>query len=155
MVSRGQSHPRATRHPVTRLHRRLLDHSNEGFSNWEFMSVHSWGEKAEGVWTLEIQDVPAQVRDPDKQGQWPWERLPALVTPGLPGSCCSVSGHSLSPHFYEGKIPFFRCRVWLNGFSTSTVSYTVTAAPDPGPLSSPQRDAPEPPGSHARGPGNP
>lgn len=52
------------------LHRRLLDHSNEGFSNWEFMSVHCWGEKAEGVWTLEIQDMPAQVRNPDKQGQW-------------------------------------------------------------------------------------
>ncbi|ELK16877.1 Proprotein convertase subtilisin/kexin type 6, partial [Pteropus alecto] len=51
------------------LAKRLLDHSNEGFSNWEFMSVHSWGEKAEGVWTLEIQDVPAQVRDPDKQGK--------------------------------------------------------------------------------------
>lgn len=72
VVSRGQSHPRATPHspPDPCLHRRLLDHSNEGFSNWEFMSVHCWGEKAEGVWTLEIQDMPAQVRNPDKQGQW-------------------------------------------------------------------------------------
>lgn len=68
----GQSHSRATPHspPDPCLHRRLLDHSNEGFSNWEFMSVHCWGEKAEGVWTLEIQDMPAQVRNPDKQGQW-------------------------------------------------------------------------------------
>uniref|UniRef100_G1Q9D4 P/Homo B domain-containing protein n=1 Tax=Myotis lucifugus TaxID=59463 RepID=G1Q9D4_MYOLU len=49
--------------------RRLLDHSNEGFSNWEFMTVHSWGEKAEGEWTLEIQDMPSQVRNPGRQGK--------------------------------------------------------------------------------------
>lgn len=63
--------PPSGRPPATDpcLRCRLLDHSNEGFSNWEFMSVHCWGEKAEGVWTLEIQDVPAQVRSPDKQGQ--------------------------------------------------------------------------------------
>ncbi|XP_023604645.1 proprotein convertase subtilisin/kexin type 6-like [Myotis lucifugus] len=48
---------------------RLLDHSNEGFSNWEFMTVHSWGEKAEGEWTLEIQDMPSQVRNPGRQGK--------------------------------------------------------------------------------------
>ncbi|XP_015424592.1 PREDICTED: proprotein convertase subtilisin/kexin type 6 [Myotis davidii] len=47
----------------------LLDHSNEGFSNWEFMTVHSWGEKAEGEWTLEIQDMPSQVRNPGRQGK--------------------------------------------------------------------------------------
>lgn len=49
---------------------RLLDHSNEGFTNWEFMTVHCWGEKAEGEWTLEIQDMPSQVRNREKQGQW-------------------------------------------------------------------------------------
>uniref|UniRef100_A0A8I3MFH0 Proprotein convertase subtilisin/kexin type 6 n=1 Tax=Canis lupus familiaris TaxID=9615 RepID=A0A8I3MFH0_CANLF len=48
---------------------RLLDHSNEGFTNWEFMTVHCWGEKAEGEWTLEIQDMPSQVRNPEKQGK--------------------------------------------------------------------------------------
>ncbi|EPQ10680.1 Proprotein convertase subtilisin/kexin type 6 [Myotis brandtii] len=47
----------------------LHDHSNEGFSNWEFMTVHSWGEKAEGEWTLEIQDMPSQVRSPGRQGK--------------------------------------------------------------------------------------
>ncbi|XP_053768658.1 proprotein convertase subtilisin/kexin type 6 isoform X2 [Desmodus rotundus] len=51
------------------LAKRLLDHSNEGFSNWEFMTVHCWGEKAEGEWTLEIQDMPSQVRHPEKQGK--------------------------------------------------------------------------------------
>lgn len=34
------------------------------------MTVHCWGEKAEGEWTLEIQDMPSQVRNPEKQGQW-------------------------------------------------------------------------------------
>ncbi|KAM9183641.1 proprotein convertase subtilisin/kexin type 6 isoform 3-T3 [Dugong dugon] len=51
------------------LAKRLLDHSNEGFTNWEFMTVHCWGEKAEGEWTLEIQDIPSQVRNPEKQGK--------------------------------------------------------------------------------------
>lgn len=35
------------------------------------MTVHCWGEKAEGEWTLEVQDIPSQVRNPEKQGQWP------------------------------------------------------------------------------------
>uniref|UniRef100_A0A452VJL5 Proprotein convertase subtilisin/kexin type 6 n=1 Tax=Ursus maritimus TaxID=29073 RepID=A0A452VJL5_URSMA len=51
------------------LAKRLLDHSSEGFTNWEFMTVHCWGEKAEGEWTLEIQDMPSQVRNPEKQGK--------------------------------------------------------------------------------------
>ncbi|GAB1292188.1 Proprotein convertase subtilisin/kexin type 6 [Apodemus speciosus] len=51
------------------LAKRLLDFSNEGFTNWEFMTVHCWGEKAEGEWTLEVQDIPSQVRNPEKQGK--------------------------------------------------------------------------------------
>ncbi|XP_062945847.1 proprotein convertase subtilisin/kexin type 6 isoform X3 [Cynocephalus volans] len=51
------------------LAKRLLDLSNEGFTNWEFMTVHCWGEKAEGEWTLEVQDMPSQVRNPEKQGK--------------------------------------------------------------------------------------
>nr|XP_027811077.1 proprotein convertase subtilisin/kexin type 6 isoform X3 [Marmota flaviventris] len=51
------------------LAKRLLDFSNEGFTNWEFMSVHCWGEKAEGEWTLEIQDMPSQIRNTEKQGK--------------------------------------------------------------------------------------
>lgn len=45
-----------------RLCRRLFDNSNEGFRNWEFMTVHCWGERAEGTWTLEISDSPSQLR---------------------------------------------------------------------------------------------
>ncbi|XP_074151098.1 proprotein convertase subtilisin/kexin type 6 isoform X1 [Sminthopsis crassicaudata] len=51
------------------LARRLLDHSNDGFTNWEFMTVHCWGEKAEGEWTLEVHDIPSQVRNPEKTGK--------------------------------------------------------------------------------------
>lgn len=45
------------------------DESNEGFKHWEFMTVHCWGERAAGEWTLEIQDKPYHVRNPDVQGK--------------------------------------------------------------------------------------
>ncbi|KFV84567.1 Proprotein convertase subtilisin/kexin type 6, partial [Struthio camelus australis] len=51
------------------LARRVFDHSNEGFKGWEFMTVHCWGEKAAGEWTLEIHDTPSQVRNPAAQGK--------------------------------------------------------------------------------------
>ncbi|KAG8516364.1 Proprotein convertase subtilisin/kexin type 6, partial [Galemys pyrenaicus] len=76
------------------LAKRLLDLSNEGFTNWEFMTVHCWGEKAEGEWTLEIQDMPSQVRNPEKQGQWPQ---------GCPDSLCAPL--SLNARF------FFNCSI--------------------------------------------
>uniref|UniRef100_A0AAY4E632 P/Homo B domain-containing protein n=1 Tax=Denticeps clupeoides TaxID=299321 RepID=A0AAY4E632_9TELE len=47
------------------LAKRLFDYSNEGFRNWEFMTVHCWGERAEGQWTLEISDSPSQLRNPE------------------------------------------------------------------------------------------
>uniref|UniRef100_A0A8C1Z9J2 Proprotein convertase subtilisin/kexin type 6 n=1 Tax=Cyprinus carpio TaxID=7962 RepID=A0A8C1Z9J2_CYPCA len=47
------------------LAQRLFDNSNEGFRNWEFMTVHCWGERAEGTWTLEISDSPSQLRNPE------------------------------------------------------------------------------------------
>lgn len=50
------------------LGRRLFDNSNEGFKNWEFLTVHSWGEKAAGQWTLEITDSPSKLRNPDVLG---------------------------------------------------------------------------------------
>ncbi|KAG8145143.1 hypothetical protein E2320_013511 [Naja naja] len=50
------------------LARRQHDDSNEGFKHWEFMTVHCWGERAAGEWTLEIQDKPYHVRNPDVQG---------------------------------------------------------------------------------------
>ncbi|XP_053573564.1 proprotein convertase subtilisin/kexin type 6 [Bombina bombina] len=51
------------------LGRRTFDYLNEGFKNWEFMTVHCWGEKAEGEWVLEIQDMPSQLRNPEIQGK--------------------------------------------------------------------------------------
>ncbi|XP_056318573.1 proprotein convertase subtilisin/kexin type 6 [Danio aesculapii] len=51
------------------LAQRLFDNSNEGFRNWEFMTVHCWGEKAEGTWTLEISDSPSQLRNPEVLGK--------------------------------------------------------------------------------------
>lgn len=52
-------------------HCRVFDHSNEGFKGWEFMTVHCWGERAAGEWTLEIHDTPSQVRNPAVQGKDP------------------------------------------------------------------------------------
>ncbi|XP_063737763.1 proprotein convertase subtilisin/kexin type 6-like isoform X2 [Eleginops maclovinus] len=50
------------------LARRSFDRSNEGFRNWEFMTVHFWGERAEGTWTLEIVDSPSKLRNPEVLG---------------------------------------------------------------------------------------
>ncbi|CAH1976924.1 unnamed protein product [Acanthoscelides obtectus] len=36
---------------------RHLDQSDQGFENWTFMSVMTWGESPEGVWTLIISDT--------------------------------------------------------------------------------------------------
>uniref|UniRef100_A0A8C2HGS4 Proprotein convertase subtilisin/kexin type 6 n=1 Tax=Cyprinus carpio TaxID=7962 RepID=A0A8C2HGS4_CYPCA len=51
------------------LAQRLFDNSNEGFRNWEFMTVHCWGERAEGTWALEILDSPSQLRNPEVLGK--------------------------------------------------------------------------------------
>ncbi|KRX22108.1 Furin [Trichinella nelsoni] len=40
----------------TLLPRRNHDTTPDGIRNWAFMTTHSWGEKAEGRWTLEIQN---------------------------------------------------------------------------------------------------
>lgn len=61
--------------------RRVFDHSNEGFKGWEFMTVHCWGERAAGEWTLEIQDTPSQVRSPTTQGKRPHSCLPQALCP--------------------------------------------------------------------------
>uniref|UniRef100_A0A8P4GGC4 P/Homo B domain-containing protein n=1 Tax=Dicentrarchus labrax TaxID=13489 RepID=A0A8P4GGC4_DICLA len=51
------------------LAKRLFDSSNEGFRNWEFMTVHFWGERAEGTWTLEIIDSPSKLRNAEVLGK--------------------------------------------------------------------------------------
>ena len=35
----------------------------EGFKNWEFMTIHCWGERAAGDWVLEVYDTPSQLRN--------------------------------------------------------------------------------------------
>lgn len=35
----------------------------EGFKNWEFMTIHCWGERATGDWILEVYDTPSQLRN--------------------------------------------------------------------------------------------
>uniref|UniRef100_A0AAQ5XII5 Proprotein convertase subtilisin/kexin type 6 n=1 Tax=Amphiprion ocellaris TaxID=80972 RepID=A0AAQ5XII5_AMPOC len=50
------------------LAKRLFDSSNEGFRNWEFMTVHFWGERAAGTWSMEIIDSPSKLRNPDVLG---------------------------------------------------------------------------------------
>ncbi|XP_047121260.1 neuroendocrine convertase 1-like [Schistocerca piceifrons] len=41
---------------VELLSPRKLDTSNEGFKDWKFMSVLTWGERPSGIWTVEIID---------------------------------------------------------------------------------------------------
>ncbi|KAL0607079.1 Proprotein convertase subtilisin/kexin type 5 [Plecturocebus cupreus] len=53
--------------------RMLFDHSMEGFKNWEFMTIHCWGERAAGDWVLEVYDTPSQLRNfktPGKLKEW-------------------------------------------------------------------------------------
>lgn len=38
------------------LSERSGDQSKDGFKNWAFMSVHSWGEKPSGTWKIKIMD---------------------------------------------------------------------------------------------------
>ncbi|XP_069974950.1 neuroendocrine convertase 1 [Penaeus vannamei] len=42
--------------PTTLLSPRVADRSTEGFKDWAFMSVHTWGEDPQGVWRLNISD---------------------------------------------------------------------------------------------------
>lgn len=39
------------------LAERERDTSSNGFKNWAFMSVHTWGENPTGTWTLKITDT--------------------------------------------------------------------------------------------------
>ena len=39
------------------LAERERDTSPNGFKNWDFMSVHTWGENPIGTWTLRIADM--------------------------------------------------------------------------------------------------
>uniref|UniRef100_A0A8K9WYN5 Proprotein convertase subtilisin/kexin type 6 n=1 Tax=Oncorhynchus mykiss TaxID=8022 RepID=A0A8K9WYN5_ONCMY len=66
------------------LAKRLFDNSNEGFRNWEFMTVHCWGERAEGQWILEIIDNPSSLRNPEVLGKLKEWTLVLYGTSGHP-----------------------------------------------------------------------
>lgn len=78
---------------------RLFDHSMEGFKNWEFMTIHCWGERAAGDWILEVYDTPSQLRNfktPGKKSfqvhlfcrrKW-WTIFEPKNVPHLPYSNC-------------------------------------------------------------------
>lgn len=38
------------------LPQRREDYSGSGFTEWEFMSTHTWGEDPKGKWTLEFEN---------------------------------------------------------------------------------------------------
>ena len=42
--------------PAILLPPRKNDYSSSGFTDWEFMSTHTWGEDPRGIWTLEIKN---------------------------------------------------------------------------------------------------
>lgn len=90
-------------------HCRVFDYSNEGFKGWEFMTVHCWGERAAGEWTLEIRDTPSQVRHTTVQGKGP----PAAVSSSLVLTSavgCIVFRETVLPKFLK------------NGTKTSALS---------------------------------
>jgi subtilisin-like proprotein convertase family protein len=38
------------------LSERVGDYAVDGFKNWPFMSVHTWGENPSGVWQIRVND---------------------------------------------------------------------------------------------------
>ena len=38
----------------TLLAKRSRDNARSGFTDWAFMTTHNWGEPAQGLWQLEI-----------------------------------------------------------------------------------------------------
>ncbi|XP_047502415.1 LOW QUALITY PROTEIN: neuroendocrine convertase 1-like [Penaeus chinensis] len=49
--------------PTTLLSPRVADGSTEGFKDWAFMSVHTWGEDPQGVWKLNISDYQTEEKE--------------------------------------------------------------------------------------------
>ena len=48
------------------------DHSEKGFDNWPFMSVHTWGEQPAGQWKLTIRDTVYRGIDTRPVAPIPW-----------------------------------------------------------------------------------
>uniref|UniRef100_A0A8C8BU57 Neuroendocrine convertase 1 n=1 Tax=Oncorhynchus tshawytscha TaxID=74940 RepID=A0A8C8BU57_ONCTS len=52
------------------LAERERDMSSNGFRNWDFMSVHTWGEDPTGTWTLKITDTSGRMENEGQILTW-------------------------------------------------------------------------------------
>ncbi|XP_061043991.1 neuroendocrine convertase 1 [Eubalaena glacialis] len=52
------------------LAERERDTSPNGFKNWDFMSVHTWGENPIGTWTLGITDISGRMQNEGRIVNW-------------------------------------------------------------------------------------
>ncbi|XP_048877204.1 neuroendocrine convertase 1 isoform X1 [Brienomyrus brachyistius] len=52
------------------LAERERDTSSNGFKNWDFMSVHTWGEEPAGTWTLKITDMSGRMENKGQIISW-------------------------------------------------------------------------------------
>ncbi|XP_072715489.1 neuroendocrine convertase 1 isoform X2 [Ciconia boyciana] len=52
------------------LAERERDKSPNGFKNWDFMSVHTWGENPTGTWVLRITDVSRRIQNEGRIVNW-------------------------------------------------------------------------------------
>lgn len=52
------------------LAERERDKSPNGFKNWDFMSVHTWGENPTGTWVLRITDVSKRIQNEGRIVNW-------------------------------------------------------------------------------------
>ncbi|XP_030048181.1 neuroendocrine convertase 1 [Microcaecilia unicolor] len=52
------------------LSERTRDSSFRGFKNWDFMSVHTWGENPTGTWALQITDVGGREENEGQIVNW-------------------------------------------------------------------------------------
>ncbi|XP_036384685.1 neuroendocrine convertase 1 [Megalops cyprinoides] len=52
------------------LAERERDTSSNGFKNWDFMSVHTWGEDPAGTWTLKITDMSGRMENEGQIVSW-------------------------------------------------------------------------------------
>ncbi|XP_072272237.1 neuroendocrine convertase 1 [Pyxicephalus adspersus] len=70
---RGDLHITLTSPSGTRtvlLTERERDTSTNGFKNWAFMSVHTWGEEPAGTWTVKITDVSRRLENEGRIVNW-------------------------------------------------------------------------------------
>ncbi|XP_019736960.1 neuroendocrine convertase 1 [Hippocampus comes] len=52
------------------LAERERDTSSNGFRNWDFMSVHTWGEDPSGTWTIKITDTSGRMENEGRILSW-------------------------------------------------------------------------------------